>query len=93
MKPILTKVKGSRFIQRGKEIEKKIIFAKKYDLPDIDTPIFICDQKTLDVLHIFFKIFEQQIKDNANCKQFLNENLTVDQIKLIQEVRKDVLFT
>jgi hypothetical protein len=89
IKPIYTTIKETTFTKGGKLQIKKIVPAKKADLPNPNTPVVICSPSVINVLKKFYSLFEKGLTQ-SDIETFLNQNLTDEEIAQIQEVRKDV---
>lgn len=93
MKPVKAIVKGYPFKDgRGIDREKKTILAGKKYLPPAETPVYVIDEKTLNVLVSLLKTFSNAISEEKKAViQHLKANLTKDQIRDIIEVEKDAI--
>lgn len=93
MEPIRAIVKSYAFKdRRGIDREKKTILVGKKYLPPAETPVYVIDEKTLNVLVSLIKTFANAISEDKKAViQHLKANLTKDQIHDIIEVEKDVI--
>lgn len=77
--------------QRGKTQVKKIVSARKRDLPDENTPVIIADVELLEGYELLNSLFLRVVKGELVLnRENLKQNLTVEQIRLLDKVSKDV---